>query len=291
MAIVLGSLLLAAMVSTGLSGSAHAACSSVPGADALLWKPSVPVVWVGEMHGTTELPAAFGDLVCDAFAHGKHVTVGLEFASGSQAAIDAMLGTGDLEAAESQLLATPNWHMFFDGRSSKAMLALLVRLRELKKEHPSLRVVAIENPWENTPGAKEVAVSDGVKSAIKRGPAEVLLVLTGNGHAMKHSPMAYPTAASLLPPAEVFSLLVTARGGQSWYQTEAGCGAQPGGTRDKDSTRSFGVYPDTSYTKYGYDGVFSLGEMTTASAPADEAAAAGAECRKQFLAQPGPAHN
>ena len=248
----------------------------------------MPIIWVGEMHGTTETPAAFGDLVCDALSHGKNVTVGLEFASESQAAVDAMLGTGDLEAAERQLLATPNWHMFFDGRSSKAMLALLVQLRELKKEHPSLRVVAVENPWENTPGAKEIAVGDGVKLAMKHSAADVLLVLTGNTHAMKHSPMSYPTAASVLPPTEVFSLLVTARGGQSWQMTGAGCGAQPGGTQDKDGTRSFGVYSDTSYMKYGYDGVFSLGTATTASAPADEAAAANAECRKQFLAQPGP---
>jgi hypothetical protein len=282
-------LFLSLLVSAGLSGAAHAACSPVPGADALLWKPSVQVVWVGEMHGTSEAPAAFGDLVCDALAHGKTVTVGLELARGSQAAIDAMLGTGDLEAAERQLLATPNWHLFFDGRSSRAMLALLAQLRELRRQHPSLRAIAIENPWENTPSAKEVAVSDGVKSAMKRGPEDVLLVLTGNTHAMKHSPMAYPTAASLLPSADVVSLLVTARGGQSWQMTGMGCGAQPGGTRDKDNTRTFGVYPDTSYMKYGYDGVFSLGTATTASAPADEAAVAGAECRQQFLAQPGTA--
>jgi hypothetical protein len=279
-------LFLSLLVSAGLSGAAHAACSPVPGADALLWKPSVQVVWVGEMHGTSEAPAAFGDLVCDALAHGKTVTVGLELASGSQAAIDAMVGTTDLETAERQLLATPNWHMFFDGRSSTAMLALLVRLRELRKQQPSLRVIGIENPWENAASAKEIAVSDGVKSAMKRGPADALLVLTGNTHAMKHSPMAYPTAASLLPSADVFSLLVIARGGQSWQMTGKGCGAQTGGTRDKDSTRGFGVYSDASYTKYGYDGVLSLGAVTTASAPADAAAVASAECRKQFLAQP-----
>lgn len=284
-------LLLFAGASIWVSHSAYAACSPIPGADALLWKPSVQVVWVGEMHGTAETPAAFGDLVCDALAHGKNVTVGLELASQSQAAVDAILEAGDLGIAERQLLATPNWHMFFDGRSSQAMLDLLVRLRGLRAEYPSLRVVAIENPWQNAPGAKDVAVANGVKALVKRGPADVLLVLTGNMHAMKRSPVAYPTAASLLPPAEVFSLLVTARGGQSWQMTGAGCGAQPLGTQDKDSTRNFGVYADTSYAKYGFDGVLALGKPTTASPPADEAAAAVAECRKQFLAQPRPPHN
>lgn len=279
--------LLFAGVSVVLNSSAQAACSPVSGADALLWKRSVPVVWVGEMHGTAETPAAFGDLVCDALAHGKNVTVGLELASQSQAALDAILEAGDLEAAKRQLLAMPNWHMFFDGRSSQAMLALLVRMRGLKTEYPSLRVVAIENPWENTAGAKEAAVGKGVEAVVKHGPADGLLVLTGNMHAMKHSPVAYPTAASLLPPADVFSLLVTARGGKSWQMTGIGCGAQPNGIQDKDITRTFGVYADAAYAKYGFDGVFALGKSTTASPPADEAAAEMAECRKQFLAQPG----
>jgi hypothetical protein len=283
--------LLFVAVSVVLNSSAQAACSPVPGADALLWKRSVPVVWVGEMHGTAETPAAFGDLVCDALAHGKNVTVGLELASQAQATLDAMLGAGDLEAAKRQLLATPNWHMFFDGRSSQAMLALLVRLRGLKTEYPSLRVVAIENPWENTPGAKDAAVAKGVEAVVKHGPADVLLVLTGNLHSMKHSPVAYPTAASLLPPVDVFSLLVTARGGKSWQMTGIGCGAQPNATQDKDSTRTFGVYADASYGKYGFDGVFALGKPTTASTPADETAAGVAECRKQFLAQAGASPN
>jgi hypothetical protein len=284
-------LLLFAGASIWVSNSAYAACSPVTGADALLWKPAVPVVWVGEMHGTEETPAAFGDLVCDALAHGKNVTVGLEFSSQSQAALDPMIGATNLELAERQLLATPNWHTFFDGRSSKAMLALLIQLRGTKAEYPSLRVVAIENPWSNESGAKEPAVADAVKAAVKRGPTDVLLVLTGNLHAMKHSPMAYPTSASLLPPAEVFSLLVTAHGGQAWQWNGAGCGAQAQGIQDRDSTRSFGVYIDPAYAKSGFDGVLALGKPTTASPPADETAAAIADCRKQFLAQPGTAHN
>jgi hypothetical protein len=111
-------LILFAGVSVFLNRTAQAACSPVPGADALLWNRPVPVVWVGEMHGTAETPAAFGDLTCDALAHGKNVTVGLEFPSQSQTILDAMMGTGDLEVAKRELLATPDWNMFFDGRSS-----------------------------------------------------------------------------------------------------------------------------------------------------------------------------
>jgi hypothetical protein len=173
------------------------------------------------------------------------------------------------------------------------MLALLVRLRGLKAEYPALRVVAIETPFGDTPGAKEVAVAKGVEAATKHGTADVLLVLTGNVHAMKHSPLAYPTAVSLLPPADVFSLLVTARGGTAWQRTGTGCGAQPIRANDKDETRTFGIYADASapYTKYGFDGVLALAKPTTASPPADEAAAKMAECSKQFLAQPGASPN
>jgi len=243
------------------------------------------------MHGTVETPAAFGDLVCDALEHGKNVTVGLELGSELQPALDSLLTARDLEAAKRQLLATPSWHMFFDGRSSEAMLALLIRLREYKASYPLLRVVAIEKPWENSAAAKETAVAGGVREAEKQGATNVLLVLTGNTHAMKHSPATYPTAASLLPASDVFSLLVTARGGNAWQMTEDGCGAQPNGTVDKVSTRGFGVYADTSYSKYGFDGVLALGKPTTASSPADQAAVAQAGCRKQFLAGAGSTHN
>lgn len=125
------------------SDHGHASCTPVPGAADFWSKPSLRWVWVGEMHGTTETPTAFGDLVCDALAHGKHVTVALERFTTEQAALDAIVDEGDVQDAEATLLAGAGWKTF-DSRSSRAMLALLVRLRELKKQYSYLRVAAID---------------------------------------------------------------------------------------------------------------------------------------------------
>ena len=274
-----------ALIASMLTMPALASCRVVPGADNVLWKPARPIVWVGETHGTKQTPAAFGDLVCDALNHGKTVTVGLELPSQMQSVLDAMLGSGDLAAAERALFATPSWSVFADGRSSEAMLALLIRLRGLKASYPSLRVVAVEAPWENSPDAKDVALGNEIKRLVSLAPQSVLLVLTGNLHGMKLSPLPYKTSAMYLPPEQVFSLLVVSEGGTAWQSTDKGCGSQPGGTQDKILNRSYGVYADNAYAKYGVDGVLALGEPTTASPPANMAAAASSQCYKLFQAQ------
>jgi hypothetical protein len=101
-------------------------------------------VFIGELHGSNETPAAFYDLVCDAIAHGKHVTVALERPSSEQAAMDNILTAKSLAKAKEELLQLPGWKDVLDGRASEAMLRLLVSLRELHRLHPDLKVIAFE---------------------------------------------------------------------------------------------------------------------------------------------------
>jgi len=117
-------------------------------------------------------------------------------------------------------------------------------------------------------------------------PEDLVLVLTGNIHAMKHPFAGYKTSAMFLPSEQVLSLLVTDRGGEAWMMTGAGCGVQAHSNPDRDKTRAFGIYADPGYAKSGFDGVFALGRQVTASSPANAAAAEAAPCRKSFLAQP-----
>ncbi len=268
---------------------ARAACTPVPGSADLWSKPSLHWVWVGETHGTVETPAAFGDLVCDALAHGKHVTVALERFTKEQAALDTVMGTKDIPAAETTLLAEVGWRQFVDGRSSQAMLALLIKLRELKTQYPKLRVVAIDGPsYTDMPGSRDEAIGRPVLALAGTQPDDLVLALTGNVHAMKHPFSSYKTSAMFLPADQVFSLLVTDRGGEAWMMTDVGCGAQANSKPDRDKTRKFGVYADPAYAKSGFDGVFALGSQVTASAPANAAVVDAAPCRKDFLAQPSP---
>jgi len=266
---------------------AHAACAPVPGAAYLWSKTSLRWVWVGETHGTVETPRAFGDLVCDALIHGKHVTVALERFTSEQPTLDAVVGSGSIQDPEATLLSGVGWSQMFDGRSSQAMLALLIRLRELKKQYPELRVAAIDGPsYTEEPGSRDEAIGQSVLALAGPQTDDLVLVLTGNVHAMKHPFSSYKTSASFLPPDKVFSLLVTDRGGEAWMINNIGCGAQAHSNPDRDKTRTFGIYTDPAYNKSGFDGVFALGVQVTASPPANTAALNAAPCRKDFLALP-----
>src|SRR4029079_429619 len=101
---------LAVGVLVGLTGCA-AARGTAPGPSSSSARPSAsPVnicgeaipgqerlgslVLLGELHGTAEIPAAFGRLVCQAASTRRGaVLVGLEILAGAQAAIDVFLAS------------------------------------------------------------------------------------------------------------------------------------------------------------------------------------------------------
>jgi len=194
--------------------AASTSCSPIPGADQIWSKPAVHWVFIGELHGSNETPAAFGNLVCDALAHGKHVTVALERPSSEQAALDNVLTAKDLAKAKEELLQLQGWKEVLDGRASEAMLRLLVSLRELHRLHPDLKVVAFDAPYIGTaPGARDEALGHALLSLSPAKPNDLVLILTGNIHAMQASKRGYDLAAMYLPPKEILSLEVTDWGG------------------------------------------------------------------------------
>jgi hypothetical protein len=267
-----------------------ATCKPVPGASELWSRSSIRWVWVGETHGTAEIPATFGDMVCDALAHGRYVTVALERPNTEQAAIDALVGSGDRKVAEQELLNQPDWRESYDGRTSQAMLDLLFQLRKLKAQYAVLRVVAIVDPdaFASSPAADDEAMGHAVLALEDKQSADLVLVLTGNIHGLKNPILKYKTAAMSLPAEQSISLQVTSAGGQAWTMNDKGCGASSGGVPDKDKTRPFGIYLDPALARFGMvDGILALGKPTLASPPANTGALATASCRKDFLSQPG----
>lgn len=268
---------------------AFAGCQSVSGAAELWSRTSIRWVWVGETHGTTETPAAFGDLACNALAQGRRVTVALERPTTEQAAIDAVVGSGDRKAAEQMLINQPDWRIIFDGRTSQAMLELLFHLRELKAQYPALRVVAIVDPaaFATSPAANNEAMGHAVLALEGKEPQDLVLVLTGNLHGLKNPIFGSKTAAMYLPSDRLVTLQVTDAGGQAWIENNRGCGASRAGITDKDKNRSFGIYLDAGLARFGtVDGILALGKPSTASSPANTAVLATASCREMFLSQP-----
>ena len=275
------------MMELAIHAAATTSCSPVPGADQIWSKPSLHWVFIGELHGSNETPAAFYDLVCDAIAHGKHVTVALERPSSEQAALDNILTAMDLAKAKEELLQLPGWKDVLDGRASEAMLRLLISLRELHRLHPDLKVVAFDAPYTGTaPGARDEAMGHALLSLSPAKPNDLVIILTGNIHAMQASKR-YDLAAMYLPPKEILSLEVTDWGGESWSQDgTGGCGPFKGGVGDRDAKKPYGIYLDPSLAPFGkVDGVLSLGVPLTASAPAAGEPSPVPACRTKFLSE------
>jgi hypothetical protein len=271
------------------AAAATASCSPIPGADQIWSKPSVHWVFIGELHGSNETPAAFRDLVCDAIAQGKHVTVALERPTSEQAALDNILTAKDLSAAKKSLVQLPGWKDVLDGRASEAMLRLLISLRELRRLQPDLKVVAFDAPYTGppAPAPREAAMGHALLSLGPANPKDLVLILTGNLHAMQASKRGYDLAAMYLPPKEILSLEVTDRGGESWSEsTTGGCGPSKGGVGDKDAKKPYGIFLDPSLAPFGkVDGVLSLGVPLTSSAPAAGEPSPIPACRKKFLSE------
>lgn len=260
------------MIATLLAAAtlaAPTACAPVPGAEAL-WKDEIRYVVVGEMHGTTETPAAFADLVCAARDKGP-VTVALEFSEGMQPMLDAFMAAESNEAARAILAAYPHGpFVHHDGRGSVAMLDLLLRLRAMQRETPSLKVVAFAPDSPRVQGFSQsyydLDMGHRLATAARKAPGSRMLVLVGNIHAQRKTieRMNLTPAVVHLPSAEVVSLYVAQQGGTSWNCRGDGCGPVPLPASYDEAARGVIVQP---YGDGAFDGVLALGP-TTASEPA-----------------------
>ena len=272
-----------------IQAAAVPSCAPVPGADQIWSKPSVHWVFIGELHGSNETPAAFRELVCDAIAQGKHVTVALERPTSEQEALSNILTAKDLSTAQKSLFQLPGWKEVLDGRASEAMLRLLVSLRELRSRQPDLRVVAFDAPYAGPPSAaaRDEAMGHALLSLHPAKPNELVLILTGNLHAMQASKRGYDLAAMYLPSKEILSLEVTDWGGESWTDSNTnGCGPTKGGVGKEDAKKPYGIFLDPGLAPFGkVDGVLSLGVPLTASAPAAGVPSPAPACRVKFLAE------
>jgi hypothetical protein len=268
----------------------------LPGAAEQLWsKPSLRWLLVGELHGSNEAPTAVADLVCDAVARGRNVTVALERPTSEQAELNGILTAKDLIESEQKLLELPGWRVDGqgrpDGRSSGAMLQLLIALRELHKKDADISVAAFDAPYTGSgPGARDEALGNALLALGKSQPTKLIVVLTGNLHAMQAPMYGYDLAAMYLPAEQRISLEVTDRGGESWSDsTTGGCGLHKNSVGDKGVTNSRGVFLDPALAPYGkVDGILSLGAPLTASSPAAGEPSSLLECRIKYLAPHRP---
>ncbi len=217
------------------TASAEDRCD-VAGADVLLSSPAVKYIMVGETHGTQEGPAIFGDLVCALSKSGRKIVVGVEFPTAAQPTLDEFLASdGGADAVQALLAQLPWTSGFKDGKTSKAMLALMVRLRSMYQAHS---IAGVRYLVERTNGGGDQsfnqAIADGMARAWATAPDAVVVALVGSVHATKQ-PLAFggsrlePTAM-LLPSGEAVSLYIESEWGTAWNCENSICAPRDAGS-------------------------------------------------------------
>lgn len=175
---------------------------------------------LGEIHGTSEAPTAFGDWVC-AVSRNRPVIVGLEYEDSAQSALDNWMGSAGTEIDRQVLLASTAFtRRFEDGRSSRAMLDLLETLRALKVSGRDLRVVAFRS---STPPADgfdqnygELTMAHSLAAMSQSRPDAQIMVLLGRFHASQQPIGEVRPAFAHLPDKDVLSISLEPQGGGMW---------------------------------------------------------------------------
>lgn len=231
-----------------------------------------PVV-LGEIHGTVEVPALVGAVLALRVAAGQATTLALEIPDSHQADLDAWLA-GDGDATSSRALSRHRFWSFRDGRSSQAMLALLERVREWRRDGARIAVLAFDVPDPATPGpARERHLARRIAEALDRPDAAPMLVLTGNLHARRAVGNPFDPTIELmawhLRARSMLTFNVRALGGSAWV-CAPDCGALA--LADAPSPQpATGLHRFDAPSAQGYDGEVMLARFT-ASPPAFEGA-------------------
>ena len=253
---------------TALSASE---CLSIDGAAKLWQEPAIRYLIVGENHGTNEIPALFGDLVCSAADNGRPIVVELELNEANQEAIDLFISSDGGASAKSAFLQIDHWASEAkDGRSSRAYFDLIDRLRSFKKSGKILDVVGIQPDvaWKSQ-SEFNAAMADRMRGGLAMHPEAMALVLVGRLHARKTplqvADQTIVPAAAGLPPEQTVSLIFVTDG-LAWnclppYPANCGPHSLHG---DPPVARAVTISPQEDGA---YDGTIDVGAFATASPP------------------------
>lgn len=254
-------------------------CSPIPGVDAVLGKSDVRWIIAGEIHGTSEMPSAFEDLLCAAAKGPRKIIVALEHPVSEQQIDEYLASNGDA-AARAKLLSASIWQWkVTDGRTSEAFLSLIEHLRVMKSAGQIRGVVTFQpsgTPLSAADYEKEMArVVEGASAS----PDVLVVALVGNIHARttewaKSNGETYMPMAGLLPRPQTVTLFLSGNGGTAWtcpWPTTADshaipeCGARPTGVAHKIYPRGIVPIQDQSAP---YSAYFNIGTTLSSSPPA-----------------------
>lgn len=226
------------------------------------------LIILGEMHGTQETPLFAAELACTLAQRGGRATLALEMDHREQAALDAYLASDGGEAARRALLSTSFWSATSDGRASTGTVAMIERVRVLRKAGVQLALLPIDD-WGTGAAGREPAMTERLSAALDADPSRRFVVLVGNAHAKetRGNPRDpdYASLAVRLTDHNPLTLNAVPMSGTAWFCTRT-CGPHPMTAPLDAADRGAGIHPGYS-PQPGYDGTVLL-PKTTAAEPA-----------------------
>lgn len=233
--------------------------------------PSNSVIVFGELHGTNEIPAFFGDQVEALLAANHRVHVGLEMTISDQDDLRTAMRLPE-EKRHSALLELEQWRNGTDGRNSLAMAKMLTRIGELQSrfdDRLSLFAYDVSADWRGKSNDRDQFMAGVIgKRRARLNDEDYLLVLSGNAHAFGVPGAPWdPDFRSMTVRLKESHPVVTLRnlqsGGEAWICTPE-CGARS--ISGVDQKRSRGIYLEPLDLNWSdqpvYDGVFFVGELS-----------------------------
>lgn len=267
------------------TAASRVTCDEVPGLDALPLGAGT-VLLFGEIHGTTEAPDLVGDAVCQAVRRGVPVLVGLEMPVEERERVEAYLASDGSAGALEALLSSELWQREYqDGRSSRAMLALVDQLRRLRGAGGSVAVALFdETDPSRERGVRDRDMAERLAKVLAGEEGKLAVVLTGNVHARttvgvrwdpELEPMGYLLARTL-PGRRIVPLDLSSTGGTAWICTSAepeGCGARGMGGGSEGENRRITLFPEPG--NGGYLGTYHVGSISASPPAVPPAASSG----------------
>lgn len=206
------------------------ACKPLPGATRLWASPRTQFVMFGEIHGAAEIAPLVADAVCLA-ARRRPVVLALELDETLQPNIDAFLASDGGPEALVRLGAGGDWTDHSDGRVSTALIALVERLREMRRSGLDVGIRLVDSQRRDPTLGRDGVMAQNLEAIVRDRPDVLVISLGGNAHARRLHRFGNGrlrlSAAAILGRERAVSLDLDAVGGTAWFCSDDGCGPHP----------------------------------------------------------------
>jgi hypothetical protein len=229
------------------------------------------VVFIGEHHGTKEIPEFVGQMICLA-GKTKSVHLAFELPEDWTQPLNDFIASGESPQSLDQFLLQTNWNQSVaknaDGRTSIAIIELLHYVKKLKQAGYNISLSSFDTRgWEAPFTLTDIGMAASLTRAIEKINADVIFVLSGEYHTRlventtpaKPQPMAFLVAGAR-PAWKVQAITVSYSAGALWGCTMTKCGELYQPTTLPLSAPKYEV--NATRDKFGYSGDLYVGAIS-----------------------------